>query len=96
MSQVHEILLKIELLAEELKTQNDRLQERNQELQRTLEHERGQIRQRDEEIVALKSELGARKTALALAAEGEGAKEAKAKINALMREIDRCIALLNE
>jgi len=53
------------------------------------------LRERDERIKELELKYERVKLSGALLGEGENATEAKRKINELVREIDRCVALLN-
>jgi archaellum component FlaC len=54
-----------------------------------------QLQDRDARIKDLELKYERSKLSGALLGEGEGASEAKRKINELVREIDRCVALLN-
>ena len=53
------------------------------------------LHQRDEQIKELETNYDRVKLTGALLGEGENAVEAKKKITDLVREIDRCVALLN-
>jgi archaellum component FlaC len=53
------------------------------------------LQERDEKIKELETKYERIKISGALMGEGENAAEAKRKINELVREIDRCVALLN-
>jgi predicted nucleic acid-binding Zn-ribbon protein len=53
------------------------------------------LHERDERIKELELKYERVKLSGALMGEGENAAEAKRKINDLVREIDRCVALLN-
>ena len=72
----------------DLRTKNRELKNENDTLKRYLEE--GEIKIRD-----LEKRYERIKISGALMGEGEGAGEAKKKINELVREIDRCVALLN-
>jgi chromosome segregation ATPase len=54
-----------------------------------------QLQERDARIKELEIKYERIKLSGALLGEGESASEAKKKINELVREIDRCVALLN-
>jgi chromosome segregation ATPase len=56
---------------------------------------RNQLQSRDARIKELETKYERLKLAGALLGEGENAGEAKKKITELVREIDRCVALLN-
>ncbi len=71
-----------------LKTEISDLKSRNEELRSTV-HER-EIRIKELEIKYDRVKLSG-----ALSGEGEHASEAKRKLTELVREIDRCVALLN-
>lgn len=71
-----------------LKTQNGELKTENEKLKRML-HEN------EERIKILETRYERVKLSGALTGGGENVTEAKRKINELVREIDRCVALLN-
>jgi predicted nucleic acid-binding Zn-ribbon protein len=72
----------------DLKTELANLKNGTEELKRTLQ-------ERDDRIKELELKYERIKLSGALLGEGENAMEAKRKINELVREIDRCVALLN-
>jgi predicted nucleic acid-binding Zn-ribbon protein len=55
----------------------------------------GKLQERDERIKELEIKYERVKLSGALLGEGENAQEAKRKITELVREIDKCVALLN-
>lgn len=68
----------------------------------TIEDQKGRIEELSVEIENLKSEkqnlneeLKTARVANALSGSGDGSYQAKLRINQLVREIDKCIALLN-
>jgi predicted nucleic acid-binding Zn-ribbon protein len=71
-----------------LKTELVNLRSVNEDLKVTLQD-------REEKIKELEIKYERVKLSGALLGEGENAHEAKRKINELVREIDRCVALLN-
>lgn len=71
-----------------LKTQNGKLREENEKLKQMLQ-------ENEEKIKILETRYERVKLSGALTGGGENATEAKRKINELVREIDRCVALLN-
>ena len=73
---------------DDLRTKNRELKNENDTLKRYIEE--GEIKIRD-----LEKRNERIKISGALMGEGEGGAEAKKKINELVREIDRCVALLN-
>jgi len=71
-----------------LRTENSELKTENGKLKQVLQ-------EKEEEIKNLKTRYERVKLLGALKGGGENAAEAKRKINELVREIDRCVALLN-
>lgn len=92
-----EVFDKIELVADKLgkltdlyqttKQENGRLESIIEELNRTVTEQRQKITKLEEQIKVLSVSRSVET--------GEGNKEAKTTINELVREIDKCIALLN-
>ncbi len=72
----------------DLKSEFENLRTGNEELKAALQV-------RDERIKELELKYERVKLSGALLGDGENAQEAKRKINDLVREIDRCVALLN-
>ena len=72
----------------DLKTEAEELRKGNEALNNLLQT-------RDERIKELETKYDRVKLTGALLGEGENAVEAKKKITELVREIDRCVALLN-
>ena len=71
-----------------LRTKNVELKDENEAIKHNLQ-------ERDEKIKELEIKYERIKISGALMGEGDNAAEAKKKINELVREIDRCVALLN-
>ncbi|MFN8242249.1 MAG: DUF5320 domain-containing protein [Bacteroidales bacterium] len=71
-----------------LKEQNEYLKSRNEALDRELESREARLKEMEKKYDRIK-------LTGALLGEGENAGEAKRKINDLMREIDKCVALLD-
>jgi len=71
-----------------LKDENKNLKSLNESLKRV-------VQEREEEMRELEKKYERTKLSGAILGEGENAVEAKRKINELMREIDKCIALLD-
>jgi chromosome segregation ATPase len=80
---------------EELFDRYNNLRTKNVELKNENETIKHTLHQRDEKIKELEIKYERIKISGALMGEGENAAEAKKKINELVREIDRCVALLN-
>ncbi|OFY62405.1 MAG: hypothetical protein A2Y71_02250 [Bacteroidetes bacterium RBG_13_42_15] len=72
----------------DLRTKNKELKNENEVLERYLQES-------GEKLKELEIKYERIKISGALMGEGESAVEAKRKINELVREIDRCVALLN-
>ena len=88
---VDELKQKIQLLARKLKDQkqdNYRLHESYTELEVKL-------KEQEAEISELKQQNNTLKLSKAFVDENGGSQEAKLQINKIVREIDKCIALLN-
>jgi len=73
---------------DDLRTKNNNLKTENELIKRNLQ-------EKEENIKQLEIKYERVKLSGALLGEGENAAEAKKKINELVREIDRCVALLN-
>lgn len=88
---VHELKSKFEKLVElheASKSENVRLNNENEQLKKEL-------KQKDEELAGCREKLSNMELAKGIAS-GESNHDAKIKINRIVREIDRCIALLNK
>lgn len=72
----------------DLRTKNRELKNENDTLKRYIEEREIKIRDLEKRYERIK-------ISGALMGEGEGAAEARKRINELVREIDRCVALLN-
>lgn len=71
-----------------LKRENDELKGKNEELRRIVE-------ERNERLKDLETKYEMVKLSGAVLGGGDNAQEAKRKITDLVREIDKCVALLN-
>lgn len=80
---------------EELFERYDDLRTKNKELKTENELIKRNLQVKEERITQLEIKYERVKLSGALLGEGENAVEAKKKINELVREIDRCVALLN-
>jgi chromosome segregation ATPase len=80
---------------EELFAKYGDLRTKNKELKTENELIKQYLQDRDEKIKQLEIKYERVKLSGALLGEGENATEAKKNINELVREIDRCVALLN-
>lgn len=72
------------------------VQKENAQLKADLAQSRAQAQSKSDEVHNLEIQLERLRLARGLAGDPEEAKAAKAKLGSLMREIDRCIAMLNE
>jgi len=88
---VHEIKSRVEKLIElheVSKAENARLNNENQQLKKEL-------KQKDQELAGFHEKLSNMELAKGIAST-ESTHDAKIKINRIVREIDKCIALLNK
>ncbi|MFR9503392.1 MAG: hypothetical protein SNH73_02925 [Rikenellaceae bacterium] len=72
-----------------------RLSEINRELELVRDKLLVERRALQERVAELSSELSSLRLSEALSGNGEDKDKARARVNQLMREVDRCIALLN-
>ena len=86
---LEEKIKKIIVLHDQLKSENHKLLTENNELSET-------IKNKDIEIKALQTKHEHLKLAKLLSIKGDDAHDAKLKVNRIVREIDKCIALLNK
>ncbi|MEQ9262721.1 MAG: hypothetical protein RLP14_06135 [Owenweeksia sp.] len=84
-----------ELTQNFLSLQRD-LKEQNQMLNQKVRGLEAELYQKNSELAQLEKELKTARVAQSIGKRGEDANLAKARISSLVREIDRCIALLNE
>jgi predicted nuclease with TOPRIM domain len=72
----------------EQKAENDRLKQRNEDLQQMVQQKQAlieELEQKNQQLSLVKS----------IMADSEDAHDARIRINKIVREIDKCIALLN-
>ena len=93
--QGNEVLALLNKKLEELFERYNDLRTKNKELKIENELVRRSLQEKNEEIKQLEIKYQRVKLSGALLGEGGNAGEAKKKINELVREIDRCVALLN-
>jgi len=86
---LQEKIQKVIVLHDQLKNENKRLLTENDELLNT-------IKNKDNEIKALQTKHDQLKLAKLLSTKSEDVHDAKLKVNRIVREIDKCIALLNK
>ena len=87
---------KLESLLNALITEHQLLRKENQKLREELAQWQEADAFKEKELQKLRGELNNAKLAQGLQSGGEDAELTKAKLGSLMREIDRCIASLNE
>jgi chromosome segregation ATPase len=93
--QGYEELILLNKKLEELFERYNNLRIKNVELKSENEAIKHNLQERDDKIKELEIKYERIKLSGALIGEGDNAAEAKKKINELVREIDRCAALLN-
>lgn len=86
----------LEVLVNQLVSEHLVLKSQQQKKDEELQSLQARLRERDQEVQSLRTQLERMRLARGLAQDPNEAKAAKAKLGSLMREIDRCIALLNE
>jgi len=96
MADVYQQLERLDKLVRDLTTRYKRAVTENSALQERLQKLENELRQKNKEHELLETELKSAKVASGMTHNSEHTEAAKAQINALVREIDRCIALLNE
>lgn len=69
--------------------------EKNEELGKKLQSLENELNNKKEEIEQLNTKYNTLKLAKNIASVADNKQEAKTKINQIVREIDKCIALLN-
>jgi chromosome segregation ATPase len=94
-AQGYEELVLLNRKIDELVNNFNSLREENMTLKTRNEALNSELHNREEEMKELGKKYDRIKLSGALLGEGENATEAKRKINELMREIDKCIALLD-
>ncbi len=88
----------IDDLKQKFQVLRDRLGEQNSSNEKLSVNNQSlvdKLREQEEEINELKKQNNTLKLAKAFSAESEESQEAKLQINRIVREIDKCIALLN-
>ncbi|MDL2299601.1 hypothetical protein LJC21_02715 [Bacteroides sp. OttesenSCG-928-E20] len=75
---------------------HDRLERERNKLEELLRKEKEENNRIAEELNRLKADYTNLKTATAISLNGSDVKETKLRLSKLVREVDKCIALLNE
>lgn len=90
-----EIVSKINKHVDGLISINKKLLTENSTLKNDISSLKATINQKEEQLIKLKKENEVLSIAKTLSGDGGSNKEVKLKINELVREIDKCISLLN-
>lgn len=93
--QGYEELIILNRKLDELLTRYNRLKAEIQNIKHVNEELKAMLQEREQKIKELEIKYERVKLSGALLGEGENAGEAKKKLNELVREIDKCVALLN-
>ncbi len=72
------------------------LLEENETLKADVQHKQEELMQAHKEILDLRKECSLLKTASGLGGSAESRENSKQHLNKIVREIDKCLALLNE
>jgi phage shock protein A len=96
MSDVYHEVARIQTLAYELVQQFEEASNENEGLRNRMTELQDELAEKTKKLELLEQELKAAKIARSMVSSEEDAGLAKARISSLVREIDRCIALLNE
>ena len=94
-SQGYEELIILNRKLDELLDRHNSLKSEVSELKKGNDVLKGMLQEREEKLKELEIKYERVKLSGALMGEGENAHEAKRKITELVREIDKCVALLN-
>ncbi len=96
MTNEHEIALRnFEALVRQLMRAYEREQATSQALQQELDKNRQELEQKEKENEELRRDYELLKTARMIEVSGEDIKASRARIARLIREVDKCIALLD-
>jgi predicted nucleic acid-binding Zn-ribbon protein len=93
--QGYEELIILNRKLDELLNRHNGLKREVEELKNGNDVLKGMLQEREEKLKELEIKYERVKLSEALLGEGENAQEAKRKITELVREIDKCVALLN-
>lgn len=93
--QGYEELMVLNRKLDELLTRYNSVRAEIQDIKRANEELKNMLNEREQKIKELEIRYERVKLTGALLGEGENAGEAKKKLNELVREIDKCVALLN-
>lgn len=88
---LNELMARVRLVAEKYRE----LEEEGKQLNRENRELREKVRHTEQELNEVKNKYGTLKIAKSLLASSEDKHDARIKVNKMVREIDKCIALLN-
>ncbi len=89
-----EVIGRLEKYIKELIEDHRRLGDLHNNLSRELESQKIENRELKEQVKGLSSEVSKLRLAQGLTGKGQDSQRARARVNQLMREVDKCIALL--
>ncbi len=95
-NQYSNLIIEFESNLRDLMTKYKALKEENETLKANVERKNEEIMHAHKEILDLRSEYFSLETAAGLGGSIEKSDKAKQHINKLVREIDKCLTLLNE
>ena len=95
---VNQSFVRIDQLLEKVVQKQRDLKESNNLLEKKIERQKGLLKEKDDEIDSLKNKIKILSMAKNLGgSEGsENSRELKLKINEILREVDKCIGMLNQ
>lgn len=97
MSELSDLVFRLSKKLERVLQHAESLKEQLSEKDREINSLKALLKEREQEFTSVNEKLALLETAGAIGGEAEeGKKEARLKINELVREIDKCIALLNK
>ncbi|MFD2552305.1 hypothetical protein ACFSQP_10795 [Bizionia sediminis] len=96
MSQIEETVSALEFKIKKILNENSRLKQVNISLQKQLQFTQQKLQSQQASLVEWEDKYEALKMANSMLGSDENKRETKLKINALIREIDQCIAQLSE
>ncbi len=95
---VNQSFVRIDQLLEKVVQKQRDVKESNNLLEQKIERQKGLLKEKDDEIDSLKNKIKILSMAKNLGgSEGsENSRELKLKINEILREVDKCIGMLNQ
>ena len=96
MSRTQDLLLDIKSRLKAMKRRQDSLMNENEALQMRMENAQRELMESRSMATGLVDEMKSLRMAQTIGGKTEETREAKLKINEMVKEIDRCIAMLNK